>query len=223
MFAVSPVSSTSSSEIRAGPGPERRDGALAQADQPGPECVVPVGAGYVAAGHQRAHQPVDGGQRQTGLRGQFAQPDLAARVGHRLEQVEGPLQRLHAAAGCGLGTPIGRRQRSSAPARRPAPRRRRPRRRGGSPRCRTPARRSRRRRAGLARRSRATAALAAHIVSGACASSVSTTPASASSNASSSHSSATKPAACASSAVSSRARSSRSSARAGPSWATSIE
>ncbi len=87
-------------EIRPGPGAQQSGRGLAEADQARAEGVAAVGLlAYVSAGHERAHQAVDGGQRQPAARGQLAQTDLAARVGHPFEQVEGALKGLDATVG----------------------------------------------------------------------------------------------------------------------------
>lgn len=89
-------------EVGAGPGTEQARRGLAEADQAGAEGVPSVGLlAYVAARHQRAHQAVDRGQRQTAGGGELAEADLAPCIGHAFEQVEGALEGLDATAGGG--------------------------------------------------------------------------------------------------------------------------
>ena len=88
------------SQERPQPGTEHAAGGLAQPDQPRAECVPARGLlTDVAPVDQRAHQPVNGGQREPGVGRELGQAQRAARVGQHLEQVEGPLDGLHSACG----------------------------------------------------------------------------------------------------------------------------
>ena len=83
---------------RAQPGAEHLAGDLAQPDQARAQRVPPgCLLTDVAPVDQRAHQPVHGGQREAGDGGELGEAEGAARVGQHLEQVEGPLDGLHAA------------------------------------------------------------------------------------------------------------------------------
>lgn len=89
-------------EVGPRPGAQQAGRGLAEADQAGAQRVTPVGLlAHVAADDQRAHQPVDGREREPAARGELTEPDLAPGVGHPLQQIEGALEGLHAAAGTG--------------------------------------------------------------------------------------------------------------------------
>ena len=85
---------------------EHAAGGLAEPDQPCAQRVPPRRLlPDVAPVDQRAYQPVHGGQREPGDRGEFGQAERPAGVGQHLEQVEGPLDGLHAARRSGGGAP----------------------------------------------------------------------------------------------------------------------
>ena len=83
-------------EVGADPDAEQAAGAVAQPDQPGRARSAGRLLADVAAVDQGAHQPVDGGHRQPGAVDQLGEGHLAAGVGHALQDVERPLDGLHA-------------------------------------------------------------------------------------------------------------------------------
>ena len=101
---------------RAQPGAEHLAGDLAEPDQARAQRVPPGRLlPDVTPVDQGAHQPVHGGQREAGDGGEFGQAERAAGVGQHLEQVEGPLDGLHAtgrsrAGAVGTGGALSRRR-----------------------------------------------------------------------------------------------------------------
>ena len=90
------------------PRPQHAAGGLAEPDQSRAQRVPPGGLlPDVAPIDQRAHQPVNSGQGKPRNGGELGQAERPAGVGQHLEQVEGPLDGLHAAGG-GAAVPLRR-------------------------------------------------------------------------------------------------------------------
>ena len=80
------------------PGAEHLAGGLAEPDQARAQRVPPGRLlPDVTPVDQGAHQPVHGGQGEAGDGREFGQAERAAGVSQHLEEVEGPLDGLHAA------------------------------------------------------------------------------------------------------------------------------